>query len=316
MASAPARIILMAFVTAAMTVASVGVAYASGVIHGCIRGDRIVKIPANGVCGGSETPQDWSITGPPGPQGPQGLQGSQGNQGPQGPQGNQGAPGLTGARGPAGSIGPPGLTGARGPVGLTGPPGLTGARGPAGLTGPPGLTGARGATGAAGPPGLTGPRGLTGLPGTTGQTGLMRVTSNGVSVAPDPDTMTLLPGLSATVNVTSATDVLHISSDGGITVPEHSIAIVDLYLLRGATIVATRRHEVVNSFGASVGILNWSFAVTLASLPTGSHTFSIAATNVNGQEISEHTPKNATVGGGPLPTDPMRGVLNVLLMKR
>ena len=78
-----------------VVVAAVSVAYASlpdsnGVIHGCYQknnGQLRVIYPAVSSCSPSETPLQWSQTGPQGPVGPQGPEGPQGPQGAQGPQG-------------------------------------------------------------------------------------------------------------------------------------------------------------------------------------------------------------------------------------
>ena len=77
-------------------VAAVSVAYASipdgnGVIHGCYQktnGQLRVIDPAVSSCNPSETPLQWSQTGPQGPVGPQGPQGPQGPAGPEGLSGS------------------------------------------------------------------------------------------------------------------------------------------------------------------------------------------------------------------------------------
>ena len=70
-----------------------GIAYAtvpdgSGVIHGCYQKNqgslRIIDTGQAQTCSSSESPLNWSQTGPQGPQGPQGTQGPQGPQGPSG----------------------------------------------------------------------------------------------------------------------------------------------------------------------------------------------------------------------------------------
>ena len=76
-----------------VVVAAVSVAYASipdsnGVIHGCYQknnGQLRVIDPAVSNCTPSETPLQWSQTGPQGPVGPQGPEGPQGPTGPEGP---------------------------------------------------------------------------------------------------------------------------------------------------------------------------------------------------------------------------------------
>ena len=71
-----------------------GIAYATipdggGVIHGCYQKNqgtlRVIDNGTTQTCSSSETPLNWSQTGP---QGPQGAQGPQGSQGPQGPSGS------------------------------------------------------------------------------------------------------------------------------------------------------------------------------------------------------------------------------------
>ena len=70
-----------------------GIAYATipdggGVIHGCYQKNqgtlRVIDNGTTQTCSSSETPLNWSQTGPQGPQGAQGPQGSQGHQGPSG----------------------------------------------------------------------------------------------------------------------------------------------------------------------------------------------------------------------------------------
>jgi hypothetical protein len=69
------------------------VAYASipdvgGAIHGCYKTNggnlRVIDPSAGGACQSSETPLDWSQTGPRGQRGPTGAEGPQGPQGPEG----------------------------------------------------------------------------------------------------------------------------------------------------------------------------------------------------------------------------------------
>ncbi|MGH8577347.1 MAG: formylglycine-generating enzyme family protein [Gammaproteobacteria bacterium] len=62
-------------------------------VHGCVGNTiKLVRIVgANTACTSQETPQHWSITGPPGPIGPAGPQGLQGPGGPAGPPGPPGA---------------------------------------------------------------------------------------------------------------------------------------------------------------------------------------------------------------------------------
>jgi len=81
---------------AVVVVAAVSVAYASipdsaGVIHGCYQknnGQLRVIDPAVSSCTTSETPLQWSQTGPQGPMGSQGPEGPQGPPGPEGPSGS------------------------------------------------------------------------------------------------------------------------------------------------------------------------------------------------------------------------------------
>ena len=118
-----------------------GVAFATipgagGVIHGCYsKLGGAVRVIDTGSCRVTESPLNWSQTGPQGPQGPMGAEGAQG---PQGPQGAKGDPG---SQGPAGQQGPKGDTGSAGPAGPQGPqgtPGTAGQQGPAGPQGPAG----------------------------------------------------------------------------------------------------------------------------------------------------------------------------------
>jgi len=84
-------LVLATLIAAAAVFAGLGaIAYASipdagGVIHGCYKtnkGDlRVIDPSAGGSCQSSETPLDWSQTGPQGPQGPQGPMGPPGPEG-------------------------------------------------------------------------------------------------------------------------------------------------------------------------------------------------------------------------------------------
>jgi hypothetical protein len=134
----------------------------------------------------------------------------------------------------------------------------------------------------------------------------MRVTTGATTVAVNPATMTVLPGLSTTLTLSTA-DIVYISTDGGIVTAVTKPISVDILLVRDSTtIVAWRRHFILG--GVNNNIVNWSFAATLTGL-TGSHTFSIAATNVGGED-----PTVAAIVGG-VPTSPTHGVLNTLILK-
>ena len=76
-------------------------------VHACVatRDGAIRIIAATAACKTTETPLDWSITGPAGPAGAPGAQGPQGLIGPAGAQGAQGLPGAPGPAGPAGAAG-------------------------------------------------------------------------------------------------------------------------------------------------------------------------------------------------------------------
>lgn len=85
-------LVALAIVGTLLTVG--GIAYATipdggGVIHGCYQKNqgtlRVIDTGTTQTCSSSETPLNWSQTGP---QGPQGAQGPQGSQGPQGPSGS------------------------------------------------------------------------------------------------------------------------------------------------------------------------------------------------------------------------------------
>jgi Collagen triple helix repeat (20 copies) len=80
---------------------------AGGVIHACYKTQngqlRIIDPSQGQTCVPSETPLQWSQTGPIGLQGPAGPTGSTGPIGPTGQQGPAGPSGPTGPVGPAGS---------------------------------------------------------------------------------------------------------------------------------------------------------------------------------------------------------------------
>ena len=72
---------LVAVVVAAVSVAYASIPDSNGVIHGCYdknNGQLRVIDPAVSSCNPSETPLQWSQTGPQGPMGPQGPAGSAG----------------------------------------------------------------------------------------------------------------------------------------------------------------------------------------------------------------------------------------------
>lgn len=86
---------------AAIALVGGGVAYASipdgsGVIHGCIKSNSMLKVidSASETCASGETPLTWSQTGPVGATGPTGPAGATGATGPAGAAGVAGAPGL------------------------------------------------------------------------------------------------------------------------------------------------------------------------------------------------------------------------------
>jgi hypothetical protein len=157
----------------------------------------------------------------------------------------------------------------------TGDPGTPGERGP---QGDPGATGPTGDTGA------TGPAGPMGAPGTAGQD-LVEVVGTGQLVVNAQTTLyTLVPGLTATVNVPAGAKV-RVDTSGGIqcTATGNAYSVVDVALfVDGALAGPAGQRRVVAANTAAVGqiIANWSLgrAFTLAA---GNHTFEVRAVAVD-----------------------------------
>src|SRR5438093_8775328 len=90
---------LSVLIAVGVGLAAGGIAYASipdgsGVIHGCYKTTggslRVIDTSVGGTCNSSETPLNWSQTGPKGAtgaRGPTGLNGAKGATGPIGPTG-------------------------------------------------------------------------------------------------------------------------------------------------------------------------------------------------------------------------------------
>lgn len=208
--------------------------------------------------------------GPTGPTGPQGVAG------PQGPQGPQGVAGTPGPTGPAGAVGPTGPTGNG--VGVPGPTGPTGATG-AGSQGPTGPTGATGI-------GLMGPTGPTGIgvQGPTGPTGVVTVFFQGAYAArtlisSTYPTWTQISGLTVTVNLT-APAMVFLSTTGSLetTSGANSGSGCHVGIFLDGTLIpqALQTIDVTDPGSFTQTIAPWSM-VAYASVPAGSHTFTVRA---------------------------------------
>lgn len=260
-------------------------------------------------------------TGPQGVAGSQGATGAQGAQGPQGDTGAQGPQGAAGAQGPqgaTGATGDPGATGATGAVGATGTEGSVGATGPQGPSGDQGATGPagpQGATGAAGSAGAAGATGATGAQGATGTTGQNGTTVNSTAALTlDANNMgpAQVPGLSATVNVSAASGVLAVETDGVLAISglQGDEAAVDVRVLVDGKVAAWRTFDVEQ--GKFAFREAWTVAVNVP-VTAGSHTVSVQASL---RSASFPSGQLATVFVGGTSSNANHGELSVLVLNQ
>ena len=245
-------------------------------------------------------------TGATGPQGDQGATGSQGATGPQGVAGPQGATGANGAVGAAGAQGDRGAVGATGPQG---PTGLQGAQGDPGAAGSQGDTGAQGLPGSQG---ATGVAGANGTAGTTGQLGSTVPSTNVLTLTPSVTGPFQVPGLSTTVNVTSANAVLFISTDGGMSNDgaQGDYVAVDVRVLVDGTLVAWRTFE--DEVGKNAYRSSWTLAASVTTTP-GSHTVTVEGSL---RTAFFANAANARVNLGGTSSSQSHGELSVLVLNK
>jgi hypothetical protein len=293
----------LAVTTAAAFAVAGGVAYATipdggGVIHTCYSQSlgtwRPIDYPTQ-KCKSGETSLDLNQKGPkgdPGPQGPQGTTGPAGKDGVAGAQGLQGAPGPQG---------PPGPNGAPGAPGPQGPKGDTGDSGPQGPKGDPGDTGAQGPQG---------PAGAQGPAGTTGQNAFTAFGTAGLSLSSASAGLTLIPGLTQTVNV-PANSVLYLSADGALRSDSsvtNGYSYVEIALVVDGNVPQNGgvRQVLCANNAFPVEVCSWSLANS-TTLGPGTHTIEVKASYQGGTT-------QVGVSGGP--DNGLQGELNVLVLKQ
>jgi len=117
-------------------------------------------------------------------------------------------------------------------------------------------------------------------------------------------------GLSGMVNVTSASSMITLATDGGIQVNSSSgsaATVVNiLLLLDNTTFLAGRQYIVSNNTGF-VGVGNWSFTTSVNGLTLGMHSFRVYA---------QYTGGSATAFVGGAPGSLLRGSLTVTMLNK
>jgi hypothetical protein len=234
------------------------------------------------------------------------CKGEQGDPGPAGARGETGQAGAPGERGPMGLPGADGADGAMGAMGAMGPMGLPGAMG---AMGPMGLPGAQGLPGLQGPPGEAGATGATGPAGTTGQSAIMVGGTAALTVTANTP-LTLIPGLTTTVNVPAGARVL-VTTDGGVAVNSQAAtgatAVNIELIVVGQLPPAGGWQQVLADNGNLINSVNqWSMSSVL-NLAAGNHTFTVQASGIAGILDS------ATVSGDA--TAAAQGQLSVVVLK-
>jgi len=246
------------------------------------------------------------LVGPAGPMGPVGPAGPAGAVGPAGPAGAVGPAGPAGAvgpAGPAGAVGPIGLTGLQGeigPAGPAGPSGVAGDQGPQGPEGPHGQDGQEGPQGQQGLTGLTGSRGDQGPAGPAGTTGQNAGTLLGSATLTSSATVTVVPGLAASITVPDNAVVLVQSTGGVLNAASTSIVEIGLY---GDGILQNGGRRQIAVPAGSVQYWNIGQAMPFGS---GVHTVAIQVRDTNGI--------HASISGGD--GAQLQGTLTVTILKK
>jgi len=212
----------------------------------------------------------------------------------------------------SGAVGPAGPQGEQGLIGFQGPGGLMGLKGDTGAQGAQGSQGAQGVQGPQGLQGSAGSAGAVGASGTTGQGALSVVGTVSLSLATN-GLMQDIPGLSISVNATTATSAIVISTDGGIQINSAGggqAVVVDIFLFvdGAATPTVQRRHYAVNSMIVPNNV-NWSFSIALSGLAPGmTHTFKVSAA------LMANNGAGVIVSGGA--SNPLRGTLTAVVVNK
>ncbi|MBC7864734.1 MAG: hypothetical protein IAF38_17305 [Bacteroidia bacterium] len=136
-------------------------------------------------------------------------------------------------------------------------------------------------------------------------TGQLQVTSS-------VTTMTLIPGLTQTINVPAGCKAI-VSTDGGMqcTATGNAFSVVDFAIFvdgTQATQAGNRRVVAANTTGIAQVVANWSFGKTY-SLTAGNHTFEVKAAFVVG---SGGSTANVSSAGAPQ----IQGVMTVAIIKQ
>jgi Collagen triple helix repeat (20 copies) len=310
-------LIIGAAAPAAVGVAA-GVAWSAipgsdGVIHSCYSQANGTFRPIDTQasppqkCKSGETQLDWNQKGPKGDPGAAGTPGAPGTPGLKGDKGDQGTQGLPGTNGLDGKDGQPGRDGTNGTNGEHGVDGTNGADGKDGVS----VTSVALASGDANCPDggsqFTAANGTTfacnGRPGTAGgPTGQDASSSSGTgSVRIDPNVssnLTLVPGLSTTVDV-PASSFLFVTTDGGTVCAPARVGetLISIQLAVDGVLIGQQIVD-INCPGVA-GYGHWSLARTVRLAP-GSHTISVLASGIGGNFGQDVSGDGSSVNQGSL----------------